>query len=131
MNKSKSTDLIHGHIAKSIFWFSVWSPFDVQQPGEIVKQSGVNWLEHHPLPVVVSLRFVIDPLNFLGIAASLPLKLCALIFSQDDHKSDAVFSCVQGAQRLSAPAVFVFIGPCLAALIPEAVHIILLFDQSA
>ena len=34
-------------------------------PEEIIKQRGVCWLKHQPFSIVVSLRFVINSLNFL------------------------------------------------------------------
>lgn len=52
-------------LPKSPSLFSVWFPFDAQQFDEILKQRCVHRLKHQPLSIMVSLRFVINPLNFL------------------------------------------------------------------
>ena len=43
---------------------------------------------------MIRLRFVINPLNFPGEMFSLLFKFNAFRFSQDNHKTDAILSCV-------------------------------------
>ena len=74
-------------------------------------------------------RFIIFSADSLRKIRSDRLKLCSFCLTKNDHKTDAILSGIQGAQRFAASAVFILIIPVSAACIPYPFHFVFFINR--
>lgn len=98
--------------------------FNPQQFAEILKQRSIRRLEHDPFPIMVCLRLLVYLLRFFCIILARRFKFQALIPAKDNHKTHAVFPCIQCAQGFASSPVFILIRPRFSAFIPQTLHIV-------